>query len=65
MSLVGTFRKCRCSRRSQLLGVKRKRLELFERVDRKQLSEADALVETQRLFAGIVDAEKQRDGIRK
>ena len=41
------------------------RLQISERVDRKQLSEADAQVETQKLFASIVEAEKQRDSIRK
>jgi hypothetical protein len=42
-----------------------KRLEISERVDRKQITEADAQIETQRLFASIVEAEKQRDGIHK
>jgi len=42
-----------------------KRLEISERVDRKQLTEADAQIETQRLFASIVEAQKQRDSIRK
>jgi hypothetical protein len=42
-----------------------KRLQISERVDRKQLTEADAQVETQKLFASIVEAEKQRDSIRK
>jgi hypothetical protein len=42
-----------------------KRLQISERVDRNQLTEADAQVETQKLFASIVEAEKQRDSIRK
>jgi len=42
-----------------------KRLEISERVDRKQIAEADAQVEIQRLFASIVEVEKQRDSIRK
>jgi hypothetical protein len=42
-----------------------KRVQISERVDRKQLTEADAQVETQKLFASIVEAEKQRDSIRK
>jgi predicted lipid-binding transport protein (Tim44 family) len=42
-----------------------KRLQISERVDRKQLTEADAQIETQTLFASIVEAEKQRDSIRK
>jgi predicted lipid-binding transport protein (Tim44 family) len=42
-----------------------KRIQISERVDRKQLTEADAQVETQKLFASIVEAEKQRDSIRK
>jgi hypothetical protein len=42
-----------------------KRLQISELVDRKQLTEADAQVETQKLFASIVEAEKQRDSIRK
>jgi hypothetical protein len=42
-----------------------KRLQMSERVDRNQLTEADAQVENQNLFASIVEAEKQRDTIRK
>jgi hypothetical protein len=42
-----------------------KRVQISERVDRKQITEADAQVETQKLFASIVEAEKQRDSIRK
>jgi hypothetical protein len=42
-----------------------KRLEISERIDRKQLAEADAQVEAQKLFASIVEAEKQRDSIRQ
>jgi len=41
------------------------RLQISERVDRKQITEADAQVETQQLFANIVEAEKQRDSARK
>lgn len=42
-----------------------KRLEISERVDRKQLTEVDAQIETQKLFARIIEAEKQRDSMRK
>lgn len=42
-----------------------KRVELSERIDRKQVSEADAQVENQKLFAAVIEAEKQRDSIRK
>jgi hypothetical protein len=42
-----------------------KRLQISERVDRKQLTEADAQVETQKLFASVIEAEKQRDSLRK
>jgi hypothetical protein len=42
-----------------------KRLQISERVDRNELTEADAQVENQKLFASIVEAEKQRDSIRK
>jgi hypothetical protein len=42
-----------------------KRLQISERVDRNQLTEADGQVETQKLFASIVEAEKQRDSIGK
>ena len=42
-----------------------KRLQISERVDRNQLTETDAQVETQKLFASIVEAEKQRDSVRK
>ncbi len=42
-----------------------KRIQISERVDRKQLTEADAQVENQKLFASIVEVEKQRDSIRK
>jgi hypothetical protein len=41
------------------------RLQISERVDRKQITEADAQVEIQKLFASVVEAEKQRDSIRK
>jgi hypothetical protein len=41
------------------------RLQISERVDRKQTTEADAQVETQKLFASIVETEKQRDSMRK
>jgi ribosomal protein L20 len=42
-----------------------RRVQISERVDRNQLTEADAAVENQKLFASIVEAEKQRDSIRK
>jgi hypothetical protein len=42
-----------------------KRLQISERVDRNEITEANAQVETQKLFAGIVEVEKQRDSMRK
>jgi hypothetical protein len=42
-----------------------KRVQISERVDRNQLTEADAQVEIQKLFASLIEAEKQRDSIRK
>jgi hypothetical protein len=42
-----------------------KRLQISERVDRNELSEADAQLENQKLFASIAEAEKQRDSMRK
>ncbi|WP_298261694.1 hypothetical protein [Bradyrhizobium sp.] len=42
-----------------------KRLQISERVDRRKLTETDAKIETQKLFASIVEAERQRDSMRK
>lgn len=41
------------------------RVQISERVDRKQLTEVEAQAENQKLFANIVEAEKQRDSVRK
>jgi hypothetical protein len=38
-----------------------KRVQISERVDRMQITEADAQLETQKLYANIVETEKQRD----
>jgi hypothetical protein len=42
-----------------------RRVQISERVDRNQITEADAQVEIQKLSAGLIEAEKQRDSIRK
>jgi hypothetical protein len=42
-----------------------RRLRISERVDRNELTEADAQIETQKLFASIAEVEKQRDSVRK
>jgi hypothetical protein len=42
-----------------------KRMQIAERLDRNQLSEADANVAYQQAFTDIVTAEKARDAMRK
>jgi len=42
-----------------------KRMQVSERLDRKQISEVDANVENQQAFADVVTAEKARDAIKK
>jgi hypothetical protein len=63
--IVQAFSKANYRYMDLIAAFNAKRLQISERVDRNQLSEADAQVETQKLFANIVEAEKQRDSIRK
>lgn len=59
--IVQAFNKANYRYMDLIAAFNAKRLQISERVDRKQLTEADAQVETQKLFASIVEAEKQRD----
>jgi hypothetical protein len=63
--IVQAFSKANYRYMDLIAAFNAKRLQISERVDRNQLTEADAQVETQKLFASIVEAEKQRDSIRK
>ncbi|MGA2056012.1 MAG: hypothetical protein ABSG88_11930 [Bradyrhizobium sp.] len=63
--IVQAFSKANYRYMDLIAAFNAQRLQISERVDRKQLSEADAQIETQKLFASIVEAEKQRDSIRK
>jgi len=63
--IVQAFSKANYRYMDLIAAFNAKRLQISERVDRKQLTEADAQVETQKLFASIVEAEKQRDSVRK
>jgi hypothetical protein len=42
-----------------------KRVQIAERLDRNQMSEADANVAYQQAFTDVVTAEKARDAMRK
>jgi hypothetical protein len=63
--IVQAFSKANYRYMDLIAAFNAKRLQISERVDRNQLSEADAQIETQKLFASIVEAEKQRDSIGK
>jgi|SRR5579863_9401442 len=63
--IVQAYRKANYRYMDLIEAFTTKRVQISERVDRKQITETDAQVETQKLFASIVEAEKQRDNIRK
>lgn len=63
--IVQAFSKANYRYMDLIAAFNAKRLQISERVDQKQITEADAQVETQKLFASIVEAEKQRDSIGK
>ncbi len=63
--IVQAFSKANYRYMDLIAAFNAKRLQISERVDQNQLTEANAQVETQKLFASIVEAEKQRDSVRK
>lgn len=63
--IVQAFSKANYRYMDLIAAFNAQRLQISERVDRKQITEADAQVEIQKLFASIVEAEKRRDSTRQ
>ncbi|MGJ4960147.1 hypothetical protein ACQR1H_31235 [Bradyrhizobium sp. HKCCYLRH2015] len=63
--IIEAFSKAKYRYMDLIAAFNAKRLQISERVDREELAEADAQTESQRLFASIVEAERQRDAMRK